>query len=213
MNKPGMTHRQLVNIAPFTASSSGKTTYTINAIPIVWNDSIMKINRKWDLNGTFHDLKKHIRAPRISAPNSGTANAIKSAHIHAIRSSSGSIVINVLSRPYKHAIEYIKFSIKVFNFFFQNLKLTKSLLQYDIFRSLRTCDVIKRIHPLEITPPASTMTNVIMYAMTLSIFTDIFWQAWLAIEPLSVFCGGSRNTSHPLVSCTVRWLNNIECVS
>lgn len=95
-----MTHRQLVSMAPLTASSSGRTTYTINAIPIVWNDSIRNMNRKCDLNGTFHDLKKQIRAPRISAPSSGTAKAIISAHIHAIRSSSGSIVINVLSRPY-----------------------------------------------------------------------------------------------------------------
>ena len=96
---PGIVHRQLVNIAPLTASSSGRTTNISSAIPNVCNDSIMKINRKWDLNGLFHDLKKQIRAALIQAPTSGMAKAISSAHIHATRSSSGKLATKVLSLP------------------------------------------------------------------------------------------------------------------
>lgn len=42
--------------------------------------------------------------------------------------------------------------------------------------------------------------------MILSIFAVISMHCWLAIEPESILMGGSRNTSHPFVSCTVRWL-------
>lgn len=84
--------------------------------------------------------------------------------------------------------------------------LTKSLLQYGNFLSWRNCAVINKTQPFEITPPPSTMTNVNKYANTFKIRTDKSRHAWFAIEPLSILSGGSRNTSHPLVSCTVRWL-------
>lgn len=98
-NLPGIVHRQFVNIAPLTASNSGKTTNISSATPNVCNDSIIKMNRKWDLNGFLHDLKKQIRAALIQAPTSGIAKAISSAHIQATRSSSGNVVTNVLSLP------------------------------------------------------------------------------------------------------------------
>lgn len=84
--------------------------------------------------------------------------------------------------------------------------LTNSLLQYGNFLSWRNCAVINKTQPFEITPPPSTMTNVNKYANTFKIRTDKSRHAWFAIEPLSILSGGSRNTSHPLVSCTVRWL-------
>ena len=86
-------------MAPLTASNSGKTTNMSNAMPKVCSDYIMKINKKWDENGFFHDLKKQIRAALIQAPTSGMAKAISSAHIHATRSSSGNVATNVLSLP------------------------------------------------------------------------------------------------------------------
>lgn len=96
---PGIVHRQFVNMAPLTASNSGKTTNISSARPNVCNDSIMKMNKKWELNGRFHDLKKQIRAALIHAPTSGMAKAISSAHIHATLSSSGKTATNVLSLP------------------------------------------------------------------------------------------------------------------
>lgn len=96
---PGIQHRQFVTIAALTESNSGNTTNISRATPMVCNVSIMKMNKKCERNGRFHDLKKQIRSARINAPISGIENAIKSAHIHAIRSSSGIVETNNLSRP------------------------------------------------------------------------------------------------------------------
>lgn len=93
-----MQHKQLVTIAALTESNSGNTININKATPIVCKLSIKIINRKCERCGRFHDLKKHIRAARINAPISGTENAIKIAHIHAIRSSSGRTDTNDLSR-------------------------------------------------------------------------------------------------------------------
>lgn len=57
------------------------------------------MKRKCERCGIFHDLKKQIRTARMNAPISGMENAISNAHIHAIRSSSGIIETNDLSRP------------------------------------------------------------------------------------------------------------------
>lgn len=51
------------------------------------------------LVGVREDLKKHILTERIRVPISGMANAARTAHIHATRSSSGSETINCLSLP------------------------------------------------------------------------------------------------------------------
>lgn len=59
----------------------------------------MNIKRKCDRCGIFHDLKKHIRIARMNTPISGMENAMNNAHIHATRSSSGTLDINDLSRP------------------------------------------------------------------------------------------------------------------
>jgi hypothetical protein len=48
-----------------------------------------------------HDLKKQILSERMSVPNSGTKYAINRHHIQAMRSTSGSCVINCFSRPAK----------------------------------------------------------------------------------------------------------------
>lgn len=69
------------------------------ATPTVCSDSIMNIKRKCERCGIFHDLKKHIRIARMNAPISGMENAMNNAHIHATRSSSGIVDVNVLSRP------------------------------------------------------------------------------------------------------------------
>lgn len=63
------------------------------------------------------------------------------------------------------------------------------------------------------TPPHNTTTNVRMYATILRHFAVISIHAWLAIDPESVLIGGSRNTSHPFVSCTVLWLEESRRVS
>lgn len=57
------------------------------------------MKKKCDRNGRFHDLKKQIRIARMNAPISGIENAINSAHIQAIRSSSGIVDTKTLSRP------------------------------------------------------------------------------------------------------------------
>lgn len=95
---PGIQHKQFVTIAALTESNSGRTRNISNATPIVCNDSIMKMKRKCDRCGRFHDLKKQIRRARMNAPISGMENAISNAHIHATRSSSGITDTNDLSR-------------------------------------------------------------------------------------------------------------------
>lgn len=98
-NIPGMKHIQLVSIAPWIASISGKMINIRIDNPITCRDSIRVQNRKLPVDGILYDLKKHILIDLIKAPISGTANTNTIAHIQAIRSSSGNEETNVLSRP------------------------------------------------------------------------------------------------------------------
>ena len=64
----GMKHTQLVNMAPFTTSSSGKTTKNIRVSPtmcIVSNTETTKKSEKEDLR---HDLKTQILADLNAVP-------------------------------------------------------------------------------------------------------------------------------------------------
>lgn len=124
-----MQHKQLVTIAALTESSSGKTMNMSRATPTVWRLSIRMMKRKCDRCGVFHDLKKQIRAARINAPISGIENAIKSAHIHATRSSSGRTETKDLSRSWeKFSDQYCvrKLSADAYQFFVAILKFSVS---------------------------------------------------------------------------------------
>lgn len=86
-------------MAALMTSRSGSTAMNINARPTTWNVSMTKTSMKCEDMGFFHDLKTHIRRLRKSVPISGTANVITMHQNQAIRSSSGNVTTNCLSRP------------------------------------------------------------------------------------------------------------------
>ena len=78
----GMKETQLVIIAPLTTSSSGKTTKTNRARPIVCIDSKIQTTKKSENDDLRADLKMQIRDARNKLPSSGT---MKAKHRHQIQ--------------------------------------------------------------------------------------------------------------------------------
>ena len=64
-----MKHKQLVNIAPFTTSSSGSITKKRRARPTMCIDSKTHTTRKSENDERLHDLKTQILAERKAVPN------------------------------------------------------------------------------------------------------------------------------------------------
>lgn len=124
-------------MAPLMTSRSGSTAMNINARPTTWNVSMTKTSIKCEDRGFFHDLKTHIRMLRKSVPISGTANVITMHQNQAIRSSSGNVTTNCLSRPER---EKMGFYVQPWDFSRHVYKLSNSIVVVTLdWRILRLC--------------------------------------------------------------------------
>lgn len=85
----GITHKQLVNMAPWMTSSSGRTLKARRHIPTTWNVSKMKTIPNSCHVKLLMLLKNQSLSDLIKVPHSGTANAKTTAHFQAMTCSVG----------------------------------------------------------------------------------------------------------------------------
>ena len=78
-----MKHRQLVIIAPFTTSNSGRTTKMSRERPTMCIDSKTRTTKKSEKEDRLQDLNRQIRKLLMKVPNSGMRKAKKRHQVQA----------------------------------------------------------------------------------------------------------------------------------